>query len=247
MPEQTREKSPLELLLGSTVVAAIVTAILGTLITNYILQRLKENSLEVQRIRQREQALVDRQLEVLERLDAVVEDYRTAAEFVIYDIVDREGELLIEPSARDRGLERYDVAAARFISEARKEVFRARLCFDEPELTGTLQARIDDLIRVEGSIAKAAAGFRPTKGAADETDQKLRNEASQKLLAESRDDLRHSYDAVLKQLSAMSDRTIAKRSHGKPASKGILLSPAKSRPQGPLPLDRREVAPAPPR
>lgn len=80
--------------LESSVIATCLAGLITTVVGGYLLDLAKENTLAVEREREKQSALIANQLQVLEALNSMLAEYKLAAEFVIFDVVDRGGETL---------------------------------------------------------------------------------------------------------------------------------------------------------
>src|SRR4051812_9482598 len=111
MSEITSRKPLLQTILHSSVIATALAGLFTTVVGGYLLDRSKANSMELDRERSKQEALITNQLQVLETLNKVLAEYKLAAEFVIYDLVERDGATLENQQAILKSIADYDHAA----------------------------------------------------------------------------------------------------------------------------------------
>jgi hypothetical protein len=73
--EPAKKENWIVAVLNSSVVAASVTVLLGTLFSGILLERFKQNTLEIDRARQKQETVTNNQLNVLEKLDVILVNY----------------------------------------------------------------------------------------------------------------------------------------------------------------------------
>lgn len=230
MSEIERKKSIYEVILGSSLIATCVAGLLSTFIGGYLLDLSKQNTLEIEREREKREALILNQLDVLERFNIVLADYKLAAEFVIYDIVERLGTTIEDHATIQESINTYDHAARLFLKNAYKEVFRARLYFADKQLCEELEElltshdRPDNMISIDGALASQLADYKQHQyncGAQDAAQALPENikpvqksEDDSALMAEFRDTraaLRDKYEQIMVLLEKLADSAVAKQ------------------------------------
>lgn len=202
-----------------------------------MLDLAKENSLAIEREREKQSALVTNQLQVLEALNTMLAEYKLAAEFVIFDIVDRGGETIENQQSILSSIKTFDEASQEFLTRAYQEVFRVRIYFADPPLCDRLESHLTqlnlpgNLIAIDGALSVELAeykqrmqeveqaqadqgvikniGLRPT----DENDAAATpdNHDLLRAMQETRLQLRQEFDAVKSILEELADGTVAKQ------------------------------------
>ena len=166
MSEPAPCKSLLQTILHSSVIATALAGLFTTVIGGYLLDRSRDNSLELERERTKQEALVTNQLQVLETLNKVLAEYKLAAEFVIYDLVERDGATLDDQQAIVKSIADYDHAARAFLNSAYAEVFRVRIYFADPRLSDELEKHMTqlnspgNLIAIDGALSVQIAEYK---------------------------------------------------------------------------------------
>ena len=181
----TYRKPLLQTILQSSVMATALAGLFTTVVGGYLLDRSKANSLEIDRARSNQEALVTNQLQVLETLNKVLAEYKLAAEFVIYDLVERDGATLENQQAIIKSITEYDHAARAFLNSAYGEVFRVRIYFANPQLSDQLERHMTRLNTPRNLIAIDAASRSrsPNTNAAPRPSKRLSRNLSSKTSA----------------------------------------------------------------
>lgn len=168
-------------------------------------------------------------MQVLETLNKVLAEYKLAAEFVIYDLVERGGATLDDQQAILKSITDYDHAARAFLNSAYGEVFRVRIYFANPQLCNQLEQHLTDvnmphsLIAIDGGLSVQIAEYKRrsqkledarakphikkiglSHDAADTEDLRAGLEAT-------REALRTEFETVTAILERLADTTVAKR------------------------------------
>ena len=180
MSDTTNRKPLLQTILHSSVIATALAGLFTTVVGGYLLDRSKANSMELDRERSKQEALITNQLQVLETLNKVLAEYKLAAEFVIYDLVERDGATLEDQQAILKSIADYDHAARAFLSSAYGEVFRVRIYFADPALCDQLEQHMTklntpgNLIAIDGALSVQIAEYKRRSPALKEAQSKPR-------------------------------------------------------------------------
>jgi hypothetical protein len=229
MSEPAPRKPLLQTILHSSVIATSLAGLLTTVIGGYLLDLSKANSMELDREREKQQALITNQLQVLEALNGILADYKLAAEFVIYDIVERDGATLLDQQAIAKSIANYDNAAREFLKGAYANVFRARIYFADPRLCDQLEQHLTkldtpgNLVAIDGALSLQVAEYKRRFPDLDQAQAKPRfktiglvksdapDHDLQSRLSATRSALRSEFDAIKNILAKLADTTVAKR------------------------------------
>jgi hypothetical protein len=229
MSESTSRKPLLQTVLHSSVIATALAGLFTTVVGGYLLDRSKANSMELERERSKQEALITNQLQVLETLNKVLAEYKLAAEFVIYDLVERDGATLENQQAILKSIADYDHAARAFLGGAYGEVFRVRIYFADPRLSDQLEhhlTKLDtpgNLIAIDGALSLQIAEYKRRSPALEEAQSKPLikniglaraapdNKDLQSRLAATRAALRSEFETITGILEKLADSTVAKR------------------------------------
>jgi hypothetical protein len=231
MADPAPRKPLRDLLLESSVIATCLAGLLTTVIGGYLLDRSKANALDLQREREKQQAIIVNQLEVLESLNSLLTDYKLAAEFVICDIVERDGATLEDQQAVRKSISAYDEAARAFLASAYREVFRTRIYFRDPTLCEQLDEHLTrlnqpgNMIAIDGRLSVQIAAYKqaaqiPEQARADTVFKTIalapepepdHIEAIKSALTTTRAALRREFDTISAVLKQLADTTAAKQ------------------------------------
>lgn len=232
MNERENRKPLYQAILESSVIATCLAGFLTTVIGGYLLDRAKENSAELERAREKQEALITNQLQVLEELNSVLAEYKLAAEFVVYDIVERGGATLDDQQAIVKSIDAYDRAARAFLASSYRDVFRVRIYFADPRLCDELEEHLTalnkpgNLIAVDGALSVQIAEYKRRSQPERELEQAqagpiikniglVQNKDDDRdleaALKETREALRAEFEKVSSILEGLADGTVAKR------------------------------------
>ena len=229
MSDTPTRRSLLQTILQSSVIATALAGLFTTVVGGYLLDRSRDNSLELDRERAKQEALITNQLNVLESLNKVLAEYKLAAEFVIYDLVERDGATLDDQQAIVKSIAEYDRAARAFLGSAYGEVFRVRIYFSDPQLSDELgkhMTRLNtpgNLIAIDGALSLQIAEYKRRSPSLREAQGKpriktiglSRGDAGLKDLQDrldtTRSALRVEFQAIKTILDKLADSTVAKR------------------------------------
>lgn len=166
-PAPTSMNDWLKLILTSPLAAALTTALIGALLTNYVVDVFKNKTAAAERKLQRQADLAARQFETIQKLIEFESDNFVAAEFAFFNLIERRRD--IDPDVLGNIAAEYDVAAKSFIANGYKASFAAQVYLRgtaasdggrNPVLVSTsrevipIQELFEDIVRTEGDIAK---------------------------------------------------------------------------------------------
>ncbi len=188
------KKSKIEIFLGSSVATAIVTVVLGTFGSTYVLQAIQRAYADEAKAAEQRSALINKQLEALQAIHETFADYHYLVEFILYDITQRG----ISSGQELNGAKDYDSLAKKFIVDSEKQIFVLSLYFrGETQLQLLKDSRLQQVL-LDGDLGKLIVSF---KGQKEEIDK------ANKLLSRLRDNTSSAYQA----LDTLSERSYAKR------------------------------------
>lgn len=222
--------------LESSVIATCLAGLITTVVGGYLLELAKDNALAIDREREKQSALIANQLQVLEALNTMLAEYKLAAEFVIFDVVDRNGETLEGQDSILQSIKKFDDASQEFLTRAYQEVFRVRIYFADPALCDRLESHLTqlnqpgNLIAIDGALsfelaeykrrmqdveqAQTSQGVIKNIGLQVTDDEAAATPDNHDLLLamrETRRQLRQEFEAVQSILEELADGTVAKQ------------------------------------
>ena len=191
-----KEKTPFEIVLNSSVAAAIVTVVFGTFGANYVLQAVQRSAAEQAKRSDQRAAVIAGQLEAISDFYSITADYKYMSEFVLYDVTERR-------TLPGKCHETYDPAAKTFIAESDKMLLQLKVLFGLGPLIDTIQSQRDALRQIDGRLGKLITDIEGAKGAITD------NHVTQ--ATEIRTRLRKAYSDIDKAVVALASESAARK------------------------------------
>jgi hypothetical protein len=162
----TRMNDWLKLIIASPLAAALTTALIGALLTNYVVDAFKNKTAAAERKLQRQADLAARQFETIQKLIEFESDYFVSAEFAFFNLIERRRD--IDQASLGNIAADYDVAAKSFITNGYKAAFAAQV-YLKGTATGSgtteglasaprdvipIEVIFSEIVKTEGDIAR---------------------------------------------------------------------------------------------
>jgi len=131
-------------LVGSPLVITLIAGLLTSLIAPYIIERTRQKSALVQQASQKQDAITKTQFEIIEKLNTILWNYRSSAEFLIWDYLDGHA----DPKTVAQHIKDYDTNTRTTNKNLNTEMFRAKMYFDDQKIYDELielYKALDDL------------------------------------------------------------------------------------------------------
>jgi hypothetical protein len=166
-PSPATMKDWLQLLLTSPLAAALTTALIGALLTNYVVDVFKTKSATAERKLQRQTDLATRQFETIQKLIDFESEYYVAVEFSFFNLIERRQN--VDPTIFKGISADYDSAAKSFISNGYKAAFSAQVYLNgastasdahtprpasSPQDVISIQRIFESIVTTEGKVAQ---------------------------------------------------------------------------------------------